>query len=48
MKNYMVSLWACVDVEAHDENEAVEKVQNALINGKIKNRDCEFTAEETD
>lgn len=48
MKNYRVSLWACVDVEAHDENEAVEEAQNALINGEIKNRDYEFTAEETD
>jgi len=48
MKSYRVSVWASVDVQAENEQDACDKAHDAVLNQEIKMRDYEFDAEETD
>jgi uncharacterized membrane protein len=48
MKEYRVSVWASVNVKAETEKQAEEIAHDQLVNGEIKMREFEFTAEERD
>ena len=48
MKEYRVSIWNSVNVQADNEKQAEEIVLKKLINNKIKFREFEFNAEEMD
>lgn len=48
MKEYRVSIWTSVNIQADNEKQAEETAHNQLINGAIKFREFEFNAEERD
>ena len=48
MTVYRVSIWASVEVEAENEQEACDMAHDIVLFQEIKMRDYEFTAEETD
>lgn len=48
MTVYRVSIWASVEVEAENEQEACDMAHDIVLLQEIKMRDYEFTAEETD
>ena len=48
MKEYRVSIWTSVNVKAKTEKQAEEIAHDQLVNGEIKMREFEFTAEERD
>ena len=48
MKEYRVSVWTSVNVKAETEKQAEEIAHDQLVNGEIKMREFEFTAEERD
>ena len=47
-KRYRVSVWATIEVEAKDLQEAYDQAHDAVIGCNIKTRDFEFEAEEID
>jgi hypothetical protein len=48
MKKYRVSVWASIEVEAKDLQEALDQAHDAVIGCSIKAREFEFEAEEID
>jgi hypothetical protein len=48
MKNYRVTIWTTVDVEADTPKEAEQLAHDDLINGEIKNSYFMVKAEETE
>lgn len=48
MTVYRVSVWASIEVEADNERDAEDKAHDAVLDGAIRMRDYEFTAEELD
>ena len=48
MKEYRVSIWTSVNVQADNEKQAEEIAHDELINGEIRFREFEFNAEERD
>ena len=46
MKTFRVSVWASIDIEAKDIEDAYFQAQDAVIGCNIKARDFEFEAEE--
>lgn len=47
-KKYRVSVWASIEVEAKDLQEAYDQAHDAVIGCSIKTREFEFEAEEID
>jgi hypothetical protein len=46
MKQYRVAIFASVNVEAENEEQAIGMAQDAVLNGQIKMREFEFEAQE--
>lgn len=41
MRTYRVSIWTTYEVEADNEQEAIDKTRDAIADYEIKNRDYE-------
>ena len=48
MKQYRVSIWTTIDVEAENERDAEDIAHDSIVNGEIRTRDYEIEAEERD
>ena len=48
MKNYRVTIWTSVDIEANNPEEAETMAYDDFVNGEIKNKYFITEAEETD
>jgi hypothetical protein len=48
MKRYRISVWACIEVEAKDLEDALDQAHDAVIGCDIKTNEFEFEAEEID
>ena len=46
MKQYRVAIFASVNVEAENEEQAIEMAQDAVLNSQIKMSEFEFEAQE--
>jgi len=46
MKQYRVAIFASVNVEAENEEQAIGMAQDAVLNGQIKMSEFEFEAQE--
>jgi hypothetical protein len=47
MKEYRVSVWASITVQAENENDAEDIAHDMVLNQEVRMRDYTFTAEET-
>jgi hypothetical protein len=48
MKQYRVSIWTTIDIEADNERDAQDMAHDSIVNGEIKTQDYEINAEERD
>lgn len=48
MKNYRVTIWTTLDIEANTAEQAENEAYEDLVNGEIKNKYFTVEAEETE
>ncbi len=48
MKNYRISIWGCIEVEAEDVEDALDQANDLVIGCSIKSNEWEFDVNEID